>query len=182
MDARPRDWQTVYATPHYDVDEAFYKSFWFAVNNNILYFMVDYSDDTMELWNTDLSVPLLNQTVPTVLQTYSPSTVGNAGSIALSGVDNGHVVFAFSPPDSQKGTTVAEFDAATGQTNYYDLGPDTTVKSLAPVWFQLAEITVQHRGFEARARPVGTKPFALYRKASLSDQVTKDRGRPESLA
>lgn len=119
---------------HYDVDEAFYKSFWFAVNNNILYFMVDYSDDTMELWNTDLSVPLLNQTVPTVLQTYSPSTVGNAGSIALWGVDNGHVVFAFSPPDSQKGTTVAEFDAATGQTNYYDLGPDTTVKSLAPVW------------------------------------------------
>jgi uncharacterized protein (TIGR03437 family) len=101
----------------------------FKINDGILYFGVGRkADKSVEIWTTDLTVPLASQTVPGVLQTY-PASAGVSGVIY---VDNGKVAQWFSSSSTSGG--IAVLDVATGSTQYYDMGSTIQITGFAPLW------------------------------------------------
>jgi P pilus assembly chaperone PapD len=101
----------------------------FKINDGILYFgVVRKADHSVEIWTTDLTVPLASQTVPGVLQTY-PASAGVSGGIYVT---NGKVAQSFSSSSIKNG--IAVLDVATGSTQYYDMGSNIQITSFAPLW------------------------------------------------
>jgi hypothetical protein len=116
---------------NYSVDETDTQNWSFNINNGILYGANGMkSDGSVQIWSTDLSIPLASQTNPTAIQTYPSST----GSLYQWSVHNGHVVLGFVPASTHLVSTIADLDTATGSTQFYDMGPTTNVIGFVPVW------------------------------------------------
>jgi len=110
----------------------------FKIDHGVLYMVTQRLADrgadvvAFEVWSTDLKQP---SSMPlNLLQAY-PASIGDfSGSFNGWGVNNGHVVMSFSPSGSTYENGVADFDTATGKTQYWDLGPTTSICALSPVW------------------------------------------------
>jgi len=130
----------------------------FRINNGYLYgTYISTTDGSTQVWSTDLSIPMASQTAPVILATY-PSTLGkisidSGGVLNNWGVDNGHVVFSFTPPKgSSYSTTVADLDTSTGNTEYYDF-TSFNLYNFTPIW-QSAASTSSAQFKNKRERPV----------------------------
>jgi hypothetical protein len=116
---------------NYTVNETDTQNWSFNINNGILYGANGIkSDGSVQIWDTDLSIPLASQTAPILIQTYPSST----GELYQWSVHNGHVVMSFVPSSSHLASTIADLDTKTGSTQYYDMGSKTNVLSFVPVW------------------------------------------------
>jgi hypothetical protein len=129
----------------------------YRISNGYLYgaSVSDNGSGSLTIWSMDLSNPS-ESPARAILATY-PSTLGtfgpNGGSLSNWGVDNGHVVFAFTPQNAVGyETTIADLDTSTGDTTYYAF-TSFNLFGFVPIW-QSASSTSSGQIEKKRERPL----------------------------